>query len=77
MDAMTKTKFKSQLAALSAMNQGFKSTMGTAPAPAVGGMPPAPLILQPALALHLSALKQHAEEFDKLLKLLGEIVEQI
>ncbi len=74
---MTKTKFKSQLAALSAVNQTFKSSMGMALPPVLGGIPPTPIILQPAIGSHLAALKQHADEYEKLLKLLGEIVDKL
>lgn len=76
MDTMTKTQFKNQLLAMSAMNQGFKSAMGMPPAPVIGGMPPMPIMIQPALVPHFLALKQHADEFDKLLKLVGEIVDK-
>ena len=76
MDTMTKTQFKNQLAAMSAMNQGFKASMGMPPSPVIGGMPPAPIIIQPALAPHFAALKQHADEFEKLLKLVGDIVDK-
>jgi hypothetical protein len=77
MDAMTKNMFKSQLAGLSAANQHFKSIMGVSPAPVLAGVPPAPVLIQAAIGPHLNALKQHADEFEKLIKLLGEIVDKL
>lgn len=76
MDAPTKAQFKAQLMGLTAVNTAFKSAMSIPPQPAMGGMPPMPIMLQPTLAPYLGALKQHADEFDKLIKIVGEIVDK-
>ena len=76
MDAPTKIRLQATISAMAATNNVFKATMGMQPPPVVGGMPPMPIVLGPAFAPHLAALKQHAEEFDKLLKLVGEVIEK-
>ncbi len=77
MDAATKTKLKTQITTMSAMNSAFKSAMSMQPPPVMGGMPPMPIILQPALAPYLAALKTHADEYEKLLKMLDELVAKL
>ena len=76
MDSMAKTKLKSQVVALSAVNNQFKSLVGIQPPPVVGGMPPVPINVAPAFAPLLAALKLHADEFDKLLKVVNEIIDK-
>jgi hypothetical protein len=76
MDSMTKTTFKATISAMAAQNNFFKTTMAMQPPPVVGGMPPMPIMLQPAFAPYLAALKMHADEFDKLLKLVGEVIDK-
>lgn len=77
MDAATKTTFKAQLSALSAANSNFKSSMGIPVSPVMGGMPPMPIIISSVLMPHLMALKTHAEEFDKLIRLLSDLVDKL
>lgn len=75
MDFTTKSKLKAQIFAMSSVNNAFKAAMVMPSIPVVAGVPPTPIIIQPALAPYLSALKMHAEEFDKLLKVLEELVD--
>jgi hypothetical protein len=75
-DSMVKTQLKAQLSAIGAANGAFKSAMSMPPTPVVGGIPPTPIMLQPAFAPYLAALKMHADEFDKLLKLLGDLIDK-
>ena len=42
----------------------------------MAGMPPMPVSLQPALAPYLGAMKTHADNYDKLLKLLADVIDK-
>ena len=42
----------------------------------MAGMPPMPVSLQPALAPYLGAMKTHADNYDKLLKLLSDVIDK-
>lgn len=76
MDAQSKMKIKAQLTTLSAVNMGFKSMVSVPPGIVLAGMPPTPVILQPVLAPYLNALQTHADNFDKLIKVITEMVDK-
>ncbi len=76
MDLPTKSQLKAQIGAMKGMNSSFKALVSTPPAPVMGGMPPMPISLQPALTPYLNALKMHADNFDKLLKVLEEAIDK-
>lgn len=77
MDAMTKTRLKAQVSTLVAMNQAFKASVGMAVPPVMAGAPPMPVMIEPALGAHLSALRKHADDYDKMLQLLSSIIDGI
>lgn len=76
MDAQTKIQFKAQLMSLTATNSAFKSVMGIQVGVVMAGVPPMPVVLQGALGPHLAALRQHADDFDKLIKIVTDIVDK-
>lgn len=76
MDTNTKTTLKAQLSVLSAANTGFKAMLSMPPPMVMAGMPPIPVSLQPALAPYLGAMKTHADNYDKLLKLLSDVIDK-
>ena len=67
---------KAQITALSAANTSFKTMLGMPPPMVMAGMPPMPVSLQPALAPYLGAMKTHADNYDKLLKLLADVIDK-
>jgi hypothetical protein len=75
-DTNTKNTLKAQITALSAANTGFKTMLGMPPPMVMAGMPPIPVSLQPALAPYLGAMKTHADNYDKLLKLLADVIDK-
>jgi hypothetical protein len=70
-----KQKFKAQLIAIGGQLQSSKALMGAPIPPAPPSPPGAPLMLQPALSPLLSALKMQSDAIDKLIKLVGDVVE--
>ncbi|HSB55726.1 MAG TPA: hypothetical protein VLD58_15300 [Gemmatimonadales bacterium] len=77
MDDKTRRELKNQLQTLGANNAGFRGLMGLPPTPIVGGVPPVPIPTDLALNPYLHGLRQHADDFDRLLKLLETVVDQI
>ena len=76
MDSVTKIRLRAKISGLSATNQAFKGMMGMSPPPVIAGSPPMPIILLPALQPYLQALTNHADNFDRLLKLLDEMIDK-
>ena len=76
MDTVTKNMLKAQLTGLAAANNGYKAMLSVAPPPVMAGIPPMPVSLQPVLAAYLAAMKTQAESYDKLLKLLSDVIDK-
>lgn len=76
MDDKTRTALKNEIVILSSTNNGFRQMMGLPPSPIIGGMPPVPIPTYPALAPYLQALRQHADDFDRLLKLIDGLIDE-
>ena len=75
MSPTDKQKYKVQVAALAAQLQGTKSMLAV-PIPPTPPVPPmAPAMLQPSLAPLLGALRTQADLIEKLIKLVGDVVE--
>lgn len=77
MDEKTRAELKSLLVVASVNNSNFRGTMGLPPSPIIGGIPPVPIPISPALAPYLYAIRQHAEDFDRLIKVLDRVIDQI
>lgn len=77
MDDKTRTEFKSVVLMLSASNSGFRQMMGLPPTPIIGGVPPVPIPTHTALAPYLQALRQHADDFDRLLKVVDGLIDEM
>lgn len=75
-DASTKTILQTQLSVLSSTNAGFKAMLNIPPPMLMAGMPPMPVSLQPALAPYLAAMKGQADNYDKLIKLVSEVIDK-
>jgi hypothetical protein len=77
MNDKTRRELKNQIQVLLATNNSFRGLMGMPPSPIVGGLPPVPIPTDMALNPYLQGLRQHAEDFDKLIKMLDTILDQI
>ncbi|HWA58291.1 MAG TPA: hypothetical protein VG692_13610 [Gemmatimonadales bacterium] len=76
MDEQTRGDLKNQLEILTANNIRFQALVGMPPTPVVGGMPPLPISLDPALAPYLQALRYHATDFETLLNIVKEVIDE-
>lgn len=76
MDNTTKNMLKAQLSVLAAANNGYKAMLSVPAPPVLAGMPPMPVSLQPALAPYLAAMKSQADSYDKLLKLVSDVIDK-
>ena len=77
MDSTTKAKLKAQLSALSGLSGAIKAMINTPPPPAIGGIPPMPIQMQPSLSPLVAAMKSQSDQFDKMLKLLADVIDAI
>ena len=77
MDSTTKTKLKTQLNVLSGLSSATKSLINIPPPPAMGGMPPMPIQMQPSLSPLVAAMRSQSDQFDKMLKLLADVIDAI
>ncbi len=83
MDAMTKSTLRGQISHIIAVNQGLRAQFATRGMPVTvnlpvagpyGGLATGPVDIVPALSPYLQAFQQQSDNFDKMLKLLDDIV---
>ena len=72
-----KKKLQVEVMAIGAHNQGFKALLGSALPPVLGVPPGVPIPLETPLKPLIQALRLHADNVDKLLKLLSDVLEAV
>ena len=71
-----KQVLKGLITTIATLNSGIKPLLQVPAPPALGGMPPMPINIQPSLGPLLHAIRMQLDLNDKLLKLLQEIIDR-